>query len=83
MKGLLESAMQQIVERPKHLNVAMKDNRTLKISKIAETLKLIERSKALCYDQSEFEREFLPSKHSLGYFITSLRRFGVKKTKAC
>ena len=71
-----KEALQHIVERPKHLDFARGGG---KYGKIAETLKIMERTKALCYDVEEFKREF--GKFGKPSMIASLKKLGVKKPR--
>lgn len=81
MKAIPQEALQHVVERPKHLDILKRysSGMSTKIAKIAETLKIIERSKSLCYDVNEFNKEFGGKKHSRSYFSTTIKKCGIKK----
>lgn len=79
MKGLPEVATQHVVERPKHLDLMGRSDSGGKYVKIAMTLKMIERTKALCYDQAEFDREF--GKNGMQYLKLVCKKMGLKKTR--
>lgn len=77
MVNLPQVAMQHIVERPKHLDRMGRGGG--KYLKIAETLKIMERTKALSYDKVEFEREF--GKCGIVSMKVGLKKYGVKKPR--
>jgi len=77
VNGLSQEALQHIVERPKHLDLGGKCNG--KYAKVAATLKIMERTKALCYDTEEFKREF--GKHGKASMQIALKKLGIKKPR--
>lgn len=79
MNTITELALQRVVERPKHLDKIIRSGRGTKFAKIAETLKLIERTKALSYDKIEYEREF--GKHGIASMRNALKKHGIKKPR--
>jgi hypothetical protein len=75
--GINEEAMQHVIERPSFLNnLSMKGGRekSLKIAKLAETMKLLEGTKCLQYDELEFNREWGGKKWSDNSLIASLKK---------
>lgn len=84
MKGIQPEALQHIIERPKFLDDlknGSRGGRTLKIIKIAETLKLMDKTKCLAYDVSEFETEFGKAKSLKGYMMKIIKEHGVKNPR--
>lgn len=79
MTHLNETALQHVVERPKHLENIRRSGRSLKYAKVLETVKMIDKTKALRFDKIEFEREF--GKTGINYMKTYLRKHGVKKPR--
>lgn len=80
MKGIDQKVIHNIVERPKFLD-ELKGGRGGKIALVAETLKLMEKTKALCYDENEFNKEFSSNKGYISYMKASLIKFGIKKPR--
>lgn len=78
---LSKEAIAHIVERPKHLDLITGTHRGGKIVWLAETLKLIDRTKTLCYDEDEFGREFSKNKAYINYMKSRLKQLGIKKPR--
>lgn len=74
-------AMQHIVERPKHLNLISRTKRGKDYIKIIETLKMIDRTKALCYDKIELEREFTKLANFKCYLSVVAKKVGLTKIR--
>lgn len=81
MKGLTAEAVQHVVERPKHLDVYGQGRgaKHMKYAKMANTLKMIERSKALCFDSEELKREF--GKCATKAIYINLKKLGIAKPR--
>jgi len=74
-----QTALQHVIERPKHLDLIVRGGKGVKYAKVCETLKMIDRTKTLCYDKVEFEREF--GKTGINYMKVYLKDHGIKKPR--
>lgn len=82
MKGISQEAMQHIIERPRHLDALVNvRSRNAKIVKMAETLKIMDKTQTIVYSQEEFEREFSKNKHYSSYLKKRLAELGIKKPR--
>lgn len=61
------------------MDIAGRGGKGVKYAKICETVKMIDRTKALCYDKSEFEKEF--GKTGIHYMRKYLTEHGIKKPR--
>lgn len=77
---LTKDAVAHIVERPRHLDLVT-NSKQGKLVWLAETLKLVEKTKALCYDEDEFGREFSTNKTYISYMKSRLKDLGIVKPR--
>lgn len=79
---LSKEAIAHIVERPAQLETMVKmRGKAGKVVWLAETLKIMEKTKAMCYDEAEFARDFSGHKHYGSYLKKRLMDLGVKKPR--
>lgn len=81
MKGLSPEAMQHIIQRPKYIEQLAETRGGGKLLKLAETLKLMDRTQSLCFEEAEFGREYISNKAYIGYMKKKLVDLGVKKPR--
>lgn len=81
---MIESALQQVIERPEFLDkidLKYSGKKKIAILKIAETLRKVKRTQCLKFASSEFEKEFGAAKSGKGYFVKTLKLCGIKKPR--
>lgn len=78
---LPKQAFAHIIERPSHIDLLNGNSRKNKLIWVAQTLKLMDRTKTLCYDEDEFAHEFSGHKAYPTYMKKRLQQLGVKKPR--
>lgn len=78
---LPKQAIAHIIERPAHIELLNGSTRKNKLIWVAQTLQVMERSKTLCYDNEEFNREFSSHKAYPTYMKKRLQQLGIKKPR--
>ena len=82
MPNLDEDALQNVIKRPKFLDLFIAKGGkgyALKRMKMATTLKMMNSDDCLTYNENEFIKEF--GKHAIASTLAGLKRYGIRKPR--